>query len=453
VSDSSTIKQEPYSNKQLVGYGLLRMPLALIELPLFLFLPSLYAGTHGMSLTVLSLILFATRFVDAFIDPLVGSLVAKKRDSWGYMRWILCAAPVIGLGFIVLLSPRPHSVSLLTSLIAGSVLTFLAYSVISIAYQAWGADISRNDQEATKIVGVREIFGLVGVVLASSLLRIETIQYLLMFFCVLLVIASVGLRWVPKPVVASGKPTLNATGSAQASSTQSLAPKSLNAANAIHSNTSEKNGVIAQLTQLRTDQRFWRLMSVFLINGIATAIPATLVLFFIEDVIGAKAKIPMYLLAYFLSGAIGMPAWVWACKRLGLEATWLLGMIFSVLAFAWTVGLGPGDQIQFLVVCIVTGLALGADLALPPAILAAVIKAAGKSQSAEASYFGVWSFAIKLNLALAAAISLPLVQWGGYQPGNRVDTLALSMVYAALPCALKLLAGMLLWLRPIVRLS
>jgi glycoside/pentoside/hexuronide:cation symporter, GPH family len=138
---------------------------------------------------------------------------------------------------------------------------------------------------------------------------------------------------------------------------------------------------------------------------------------------------------------------------LGLEATWLLGMIFSVLAFAWTVGLGPGDQIQFLIVCVVTGLALGADLALPPAILTAVIKAAGKSQSAEASYFGVWSFAIKLNLALAAAISLPLVQWGGYQPGNRVDTLALSMVYAALPCALKLLAGMLLWLRPIVRLA
>jgi glycoside/pentoside/hexuronide:cation symporter, GPH family len=425
VNNSLTTTLDPYSNKQLVGYGLLRMPLALIELPLFLFLPSLYAGTHGMSLTVLSLVLFATRFVDAFIDPLVGSLVAKKRNSWGYMRWILCAAPVIGLGFVVLLSPRPNSVSLLTSLIAGSVLTFLAYSVISIAYQAWGADISRNDQEATKIVGVREMFGLVGVILASSLLRVETILYLLMFFCVLLVIACVGLRWVPRPLVEK----------------------------VAHSNSSEKTGVIAQLTQLRTDQRFWRLMSVFLINGIATAIPATLVLFFIEDVIGAKAKVPMYLLAYFLSGAIGMPAWVWACKRLGLEATWLLGMIFSVLAFAWTVGLGPGDQIQFLVVCIVTGLALGADLALPPAILAAVIKAAGKSQSAEASYFGVWSFAIKLNLALAAAISLPLVQWGGYQPGNRVDTLALSMVYAALPCALKLLAGMLLWLRPIVRLS
>jgi glycoside/pentoside/hexuronide:cation symporter, GPH family len=434
VNDSLTPKNEPYANKQLVGYGLLRMPLALIELPLFLFLPSLYAGTHGMSLTVLSLVLFATRFVDAFVDPLVGGLVAKKRNSWGYMRWIVCAAPVIGLGFIVLLSPRPNSMSLVASLIAGSVLTFLAYSVISIAYQAWGADISRNDQEATKIVSVREMFGLVGVILASSLLRVETIQYLLMFFCALLLASCIGLRWVPKPA----KPIKTL-----AADPQSLAP----------SIKDQHSGVIAQLTQLRADQRFWRLMSVFLINGIATAIPATLVLFFIEDVIGAKAKIPLYLLAYFLSGAIGMPAWVWACKRLGLEATWLLGMIFSVLAFAWTVGLGPGDQIQFLVVCIVTGLALGADLALPPAILAAVIKAAGKAQSAEASYFGVWSFAIKLNLALAAAISLPLVQWGGYQPGNRVDTLALSMVYAALPCALKLLAGMLLWLRPIVRLS
>ncbi len=444
--NSSTTIAAAYSAKQLTGYGLLRMPLALIELPLFLFLPSLYAGTHGMSLSVLSFVLFATRFVDAIIDPIVGSLVSRNRDRWGYGRWILGAAPIIGLGFVVLLSPRPNSFSLLTSLIAGSVLTFLAYSVISIAYQAWGADISRNDQEATKIAGVREMFGLVGVILASSLLRIETIQYLLLFFSVLLIIACIGLRWVPKLTARqSTLPQVTA---------QPNAPIDLSVANpsGLAANTSNQ-GIFDQLKQLRADQRFWRLMSVFLINGIATAIPATLVLFFIEDVIGAKTKVAMYLLAYFLSGAIGMPAWVWACKRLGLEATWLLGMIFSVLAFAWTVGLGPGDQIQFLIVCVVTGLALGADLALPPAILTAVIKAAGKSQSAEASYFGVWSFAIKLNLALAAAISLPLVQWGGYQPGNRVDTLALSMVYAALPCALKLLAGMLLWLRPIVRIS
>jgi glycoside/pentoside/hexuronide:cation symporter, GPH family len=152
-----------------------------------------------------------------------------------------------------------------------------------------------------------------------------------------------------------------------------------------------------------------------------------------------------------------MPFWIWSCKRIGLEATWLIGMVSGVLAFAWTVGLGAGDSKQFIVVCIVTGLALGADLAVPPAILARVIQAAGKGQSEEATYFGVWNFAIKFNLAAAAIISLPLIQIGGYRTGEHMasssDTLALSLVYAALPCAMKLFAGLLLWVRPVLRVG
>jgi glycoside/pentoside/hexuronide:cation symporter, GPH family len=413
--------EQAYSHQQLASYGLLRMPLALIELPLFLFLPSLYAGAHGLSLSVLSFVLFATRLIDAVLDPIIGGLVAKHRHHWAYARWILCAAPVLGLGFFILLSPRPDSAPVIGSLLIGSIFTFLAYSVMSIAYQAWGADISRTDSEATKIAGIREGFGLVGVILASSLLQIETIGFLLLLFAILLTFACVSLRWAPALTVRS---ISSPTGSAWSA-----------------------------LAQLRQDKRFWRLMWVFLLNGIATAIPATLVIFFIEDVIGAKPMVPVYLLAYFVAGTIGLPAWIWACKRIGLEATWLLGMALAVIAFAWAVVLGPGDRLQFLLVCIMTGLALGADLALPPALLAAVIKASGRAQSAEASYFGVWSFAVKFNLAMAALISLPLVQWGGYQPGKPRLTLALSLVYAVLPCVLKVLAGLLLWRRPVTRVS
>jgi Na+/melibiose symporter-like transporter len=99
---------------------------------------------------------------------------------------------------------------------------------------------------------------------------------------------------------------------------------------------------------------------------------------------------------------------------------------------------------------------LGADLALPPSLLADVIdedeaRGAGRSEGA---YFGLWSLATKMNLALAAGIALPLLQAFGYAP--KADNapqalLVLAAVYALLPCALKALAAVALLASPFCR--
>ena len=406
-----------HTMQSLLAYGALRMPLALLELPLFLFVPTLYGKHFGLSLTLIAVILFATRFVDAFADPIFGAMVTAKRATVCYRNWILLGMPILTIGFVILLKPNPQWAPLAVWLLVGSLTTYFAYSLVSIAYQAWGADISRDAVEGARITGVREAFGLVGVICAAALLRVETVSYLVALFICLSVIGVLALSKAPNPSVQIAQP---------------------------------RKSIKTLLTSLWTDTKFRRLMVVFLLNGIATAIPATLVLFFIKDVLAVSDdQAPKFLLAYFVAGALGMPFWMWMAKRIGLEASWLIGMVFAVIAFAWTVGLGPGDSNQFLIVCIVTGLALGADLAIPPAILATVIKAGGRGNSEEASYFGVWNFAIKFNLAAAAAIALPLVELGGYTPGGTGHTLALSLTYAALPCALKLIAGMLLCIRPI----
>ena len=86
---------------------------------------------------------------------------------------------------------------------------------------------------------------------------------------------------------------------------------------------------------------------------------------------------------------------------------------------------------------------MGTELALPSAMLAGVIGKLGERGQREGAYFGWWSFASKLNLALAAGLALPLLSWFGYSPGARdAQALwALTVAYCLLPCALKLLAG------------
>jgi Na+/melibiose symporter-like transporter len=196
---------------------------------------------------------------------------------------------------------------------------------------------------------------------------------------------------------------------------------------------------------LRTSRFRW-LLAIFVANGIAAAVPASLVLFFVADRLELEARSGIFLALYFIAGAASMPLWVRLAARLRLEAVWLLGMIAAVAAFVWAYGLGAGDFTAFALICMLSGIALGADLALPPALLARVIDDNRHTGQHEGSYFGLWNLANKLNLALAAGIALPALELLGYTPGTRApEALAsLSLAYALLPCLLKLVAAALL---------
>jgi Na+/melibiose symporter-like transporter len=99
-------------------------------------------------------------------------------------------------------------------------------------------------------------------------------------------------------------------------------------------------------------------------------------------------------------------------------------------------------------VCVLSGLAFGADLALPASLLADVIDDdEDREGRPDGVYFGMWHLLEKLALALAAGIALPLLQWLDYSPGVPAETgSALSVVYALVPCVIKLAAALLLWL-------
>jgi hypothetical protein len=106
-------------------------------------------------------------------------------------------------------------------------------------------------------------------------------------------------------------------------------------------------------------------------------------------------------------------------------------MALSIVTFAWVSGLGSGDLWPFAVICVASGLALGADLALPAAIAADL----GERQGQAGAYFGVWNFVSKLNLALAAGLALPLLTLLGYAPGSGRGLTALSVAYVLPLCS------------------
>lgn len=407
----------PLTARSLSSYGGLRLPLALLELPLFVLLPALYGQHLGLPLAVLGAVLFAARLLDAVTDPLIGTVLDRTRQRISPATWILIASPLMFLGFAALLNPPRLSTGGLAAWLAiASVLTYLGWSVVTITHQAWGAALASDDPTRVRVTGWREAFGLAGVLMSALLLDPARVDALLVLFAVALLVGLALIRRAPRPTIVAG-PQPNAHG-----------------------------GWFGQVSApLAADPGFRRLLAVFMLNGTATAIPATLVLFYVADVLQAPGQAPFFLLLYFIAGAVGMPVWVAAGARLGLARAWLVGMLAAMAAFVWAFALGAGDTAAFAVICVLSGLALGADLALPGALLARHISAIGGAGLKEGAYFGLWSLATKLNLAIAAGAGLSALQGLGYTPGAGGPTLALSLAYAALPCLLKLASGLLLF--------
>ncbi|WP_284617837.1 MFS transporter [Aquabacterium humicola] len=395
-------------------YGLLGLPVAFVALPLYVQLPALYAGELAAPVALVGLALGATRLVDAAADPFIGRAADTLFDRDGGRRVLpalAAAAVLLAAGAAALFFPPLRGEAAVAWLALALLPTSLAFSGLAIAHQAWGTRLGGDAPQRARIVAWREGLGLVGV-LAATLL--PALAGLAASWCVLTATLALGLAALARSPFPRAAPR-----SAGASAPSWRAPW--------------------------RDRAFRSLLVVFVANGIAAALPAALVLFFIRDRLQLPAWEPLFLAAYFGCAFASIPFWLGLVRRRGLIAAWGIGMLLAVAAFCATPALGAGAGVAFVAVCVATGLALGADLVVPGALLAGCVQRA--EPRAAGAYAGWWTLATKLNLALAAATALPLLGALGYAPGTRDERAldALGGVYAGLPCLLKLGAFALLW--------
>ena len=394
------------------AYGLFAMPLAMAALPLYVHLPKFYGGTLGVDLAVLGVVLLVLRLLDGLVDPLLGVWSDRLRSR---RVAIALSAPVLAAGMVALFMPPAETdLGRLAWLVAALTLVYTAYSVAMINHNAWGAELTTDPVGRTRITAIREGLALIGVVVAS--------------------VAPALLGGTAGPDAGLAPFAI-----AFAVFTLACAAVTLRAPNAPRRAEASLEPLATRVAAPLADPLFRRLLAVFLANGIASAIPATLVLFFVADVLQAESRQGLFLALYFVAGGVGMPLWVRLSAAWGKTRAWMAGMVAAIVAFVWAFALGPGDTGAFAAICVLSGLALGADLALPPSLLADVIDRDGRARPTGA-YFGLWTLATKLNLALAAGIALPLLALLGYAPGGTGGggLGALAFVYAVVPCALKL---------------
>jgi Na+/melibiose symporter-like transporter len=406
---------------QLLRYGILGIPLAFAGLPVYVHVPKFYTDTLGVNLALLGTVLLVIRLLDAFIDPLIG-VVSDKLRRWRRTIMVL-ASPLLLAGYIGLFNPPSWAeTNPLLWLVACLGIVYLAFSTLMINYYAMALDVAADYHDNTRAAAFREGSMLVGVLLASILPTVLLQHYDMpeayslfsfMLAPLLLIGCMATLIGVPAPRVRT------------------------------------KDSSPISFLQLLSDKPLRWVLFIGFCNAIPTAITSTLFMFFTSDVLKAEEHSGPMLAVYFLSAAAGMPLWSHLSVRYGKKFSLRLAMAVAIACFIWAWGLGGGDITAFYIICVLSGITMGADVTLLPSIMADTLT---DKPEGTATAFGLWNLCSKLTMALAAGIALPLLAFGNYQPGaaNTPEALAqLSMCYALLPCLFKAIAIVFLHISPL----
>jgi len=386
--------------------SLYALMLAAAGIPLYIHLPRFASVNLGLGLGAVGAILLAIRLVDLIQDPLIGWAI----DRWPRAQSVFAVTAALGLaiGFPLLFSLAPGP-SVTTDLVLILILLFSAYSLGMILLYGRSATLadSPTPRALMTLAAYREVGMLGGVILAAMAPAL---------------LAAMGAR-------AQGYPSfgvfLGALAIATALLTLPIWRRTPLPGDRLSLQGLGQSGAL-------------KLLALALVNSLPVAITSTLFLFFVEDRLQLPDRAGPLLILFFLSAGISVPLWSRIAQATGPKRTLLIAMPLAILGFIGAAFLAPGNLVGFAVICVASGAALGADMVILPAMFSVVLTRAGLKPSLA---FGIWSFAGKLGLALAAFATLPLLERNGFTPGgtNSADALAaLNISYAVIPCILKL---------------
>ncbi|WP_084332542.1 MFS transporter [Marinobacterium jannaschii] len=421
---TSQRKIYPLGQMQMLIYALPALPLTLPTLPLYILLPTFYVEQMGLSLTLVGIILLLSRLLDMLSDPLAGYFDDQMRAPPHKLLMVIgamfCTPTLLALVYPdqILLPPG-------MLLFLASSLLYLGWSLIQVPYITWLSDFNRDSFQRSRAITLRESFGLAGLLLSAAipLLLIENGRssqaalQSLVWLTLILGAVFIGLLL--------SQPTTRPPARQQ--------PRK-------------------DLKLIRQNKLFVRLVACWGLNGMANGIPAVVFPLFISQVLdGDDRARALFLLLYFASAVLSLPLWLHLCQRYNKHRLWCLAMMTAISAFVLTLWVPAYGEPLFMLICLVTGAMLGADLTLPPAMQADVVdwdRYRYRRDWAGVLY-GCWNMATKLALALAVGIALPLLELLQYvYPDSQ---LPLLLIYALLPCVLKAGSLIILWRFPLDR--
>jgi len=465
MSESKENSSAVLSKSTLYAHGSIGIPLAVIGYPLAIWIPAHYAGGLGMSLAMVGTILMLARFTDVLTDPIMGEISDRWRTRFGRRKpWLLVGMPIMMLGVYKLFIP-PADVGIWYFLIYLT-LFFVGSTIIALPHRAWGAELSTDYHQRSRVTASREFFVLGGLMLAALVPMLVEVTAdgsgsVGQVFTIIWqdAVGAFTGDLADKEIV--NRSTL--TGPVLAGLAWTIILVLPVCVFVVLAFVKEPPPTKKDTVPLKEGMRYlWkngpmrRVLIIALLVVFGEAFRNAVSLFFIRDIIGIPTIGAAYFF-YFIAGLGAIPFWLWLGRKIGKHRAFMCTLItISIVSFA-NLFLSYGDYLAFFLLFIVKGFCFGGLQFLPVAMLADVVDVdtARSGGRRAGTYFAILGLTEKLAVALGTGFSLNLVGLLGFDPSGgvaastEIGVLSLRLVYCCGPIFFFGLAMLFIWSYPL----
>lgn len=412
------------------------MPVMLAIMPMMLYLNKFYATDVGIGLVELANIILFARIFDVVTDPLIGYLSDRTRTRWGRRRpWMVAAIPFMMLGVYKIFLPG-EGVGV-WYVFTWLMVFWLGWTMLVIPYYAWGAELSPDYDDRTRVTGWRAAMGASGSLLSITIPVIAVLWFNLQGIAGIMRLTGIAVLFmIPIAVFIT--------------------------VSRVHENAEVKAATLPVLTGLKvmfSNGSFRWLVIAFMISSLGMAVLMPLNAFYIAAVLQEPERsIPLLMFFTFTAGLVSVPLWVAVSKRIGKHRAWIGGFMVVTLFSPTYLFLGPGDFWLMAPFAIGSAFGTGSFVALPNSMKADVIDidTARTGENRAAMFFSAWSLTIKFAQAIGGWLSLYALSLIGFDASagaaNTPEAIwGLKLVYAFLPSAIFVTAAVVIWKYPITR--
>jgi Na+/melibiose symporter-like transporter len=419
----------------LFGYSLPGMPIAAMGLPLAVHLPPYYATEVGMGFAVAGTVFLLPRFLDIFLDPVMGVLSDRFRTRWGRRKpWMAMSVPVLLLAAVLVFMPAigttwPFAVMSL-------VILFIGWTMLTITHLAWGGELTGDYHERSRVTAAREaayILGSIAVLILPVLIqnygddwgvgtdRVAQVSAMGWFIivtlplCVAFALFAVPEREVPP--------------------TPHMPMK-------------------VALAAILTNKPLRYVLFCDLIAGLSTGTVATLFLIMATAGLGLGAQANVLLLIYFAMGVVLIPPMVWISRKLGKHQTLAYSSLVNAVLIPCILLLPTGE---FWPAAILWTF-FGANMAVGPFLFRAIMADVADHDHVETGqpragvYFALLALTNKAGYSIAIGVTFWTLALIGFEPKapNTPEAVnAMMLLYILPPTIVSLLVAAVMWRFPL----
>ena len=421
---------------KILAYGLPALPLASLYFSIYVLIGEFYFKNYGLALSVIGSIFIIIRLFDAFTDPIMGYISDNFPLRFGKRKpWVLLGGILFIFSTWMLFVPIYQSVDV-EYFFFWLFISAIGWTIAYAPYYAMGAELSMDYLERSKVTFCRELFTILGIIFASLLYSISFDfdnkifksgidsnigLFQICIFSSVFFVLSMFLFLLSK------------------SNSKEVSYDKNNILN-----------IFEIFISLKKQKLMRKLLFSHFINGLANGLPPALFVFYVNSVLKSPEFTGILLFLYFLGALVGVPLWIFISNKLDKHRVWCYAMVYSCFIFIFVLFLEEYDLIFFAIICILSGLALSADLAIPSSIQADIIDLeylkTGKRLTGQ--FFAFWGLVSKAAIAISTGVALILLDIIGFNSdeNNGKNVLfAVSFIYAGLPIILKILSIYLMW--------